>query len=354
MLTSLATRAVETSGVTKTANFTIKANGKGFKVLIDGLYSDKIRAVIRELWTNAFDSHAISNNSERPFYTHLPTRFEPWFSVRDYGVSMDHDTVMRLYTTVFESSKEDTNDQVGKLGLGSKSPFAYTDTFTVTAWLDGEKRMYSAFIGKNYVPQIAFMSSEPSDEETGIEVSFPVKDNDVYDFKFAAQRTAIGFDVLPESNTEILPAQRKVLFEGAGWKLFKDGSFGAHARQGCVVYPLDIEAISGLSAIHRDMLDGSILIDFPIGELEITASREGLGYDELTVANIKARLTAIENEFRQRVETMTDACKTYCDMLKMQQELYNSQLPKCIRTIIQGMKWRGQRMTDTFGYSPKY
>lgn len=354
MLNTLADRLVETAGTTETANFTIKANGKAFKVLIDGLYSDKIRAVIRELWTNAFDSHAVTGKLDVPFYTHLPTRYEPWFSVRDYGESMDHDTVMRLYTTVFESSKEDTNDQVGKLGLGSKSPFAYTDTFTVTAWKDGEKRMYSAFIGAKYVPQIALMSAEPSDEPQGIEVSFPVKASDEYDFKLAAQRTAIGFDVLPESNTEILPAQRTVVFEGEGWKLFKDGSYGAHARQGCVVYPIDVTAISGLPDIHRDMLRGSMLIDFPIGDLEITASREGLGYDETTIENIKARLIAIETEFQQRVAEMTASCKTYCDMLAIQEDLYSSQLPQCIRTVITRMKWRGKQVKAQFDYNPHY
>ena len=137
MLTKQIARETSTHGILASTQFSIKANGKAFKVLIDGLYSDKIRAVVREIWSNAFDAHAMAGNTDKPFDCHLPTIFAPHFAVRDYGVGMSHDQIMRLYTTVFESSKEDTNDQVGKLGLGSKSPFAYTDTFTVTSYKIG-------------------------------------------------------------------------------------------------------------------------------------------------------------------------------------------------------------------------
>ena len=49
MLTAMAPREVSSYGVQATNTFSIRANGKAFKVLIDGLYSDKIRAVVREL-----------------------------------------------------------------------------------------------------------------------------------------------------------------------------------------------------------------------------------------------------------------------------------------------------------------
>ncbi len=55
----LADRVIEThsAGVQSASGFTIAQTSKMFKILSDSLYSDKVMAVIRELSTNAYDSH---------------------------------------------------------------------------------------------------------------------------------------------------------------------------------------------------------------------------------------------------------------------------------------------------------
>lgn len=357
MLSTLAHRDVSTNNTLDTAEFSIKANGKAFKVLIDGLYSDKARAVVRELWSNAFDSHIAAGCPEKPFDCHLPTIWEPWFSVRDYGVSMSHVGVMRLYTTVFESSKEDTNTQVGKLGLGSKSPFAYTDTFTVTAYLDGEQRTYSAFIGSDYIPRISHMSTEPTTEPNGLEISFPVKLEDTGSFNIAAHRTALGFDVLPNivGSPQLEVGKKKIILEGDGWKLYDSlGGQSAHAKQGCVVYPINAPAIPGLPQAHWDILSSPFLIDFPIGDLEIAASREGLGYDDTTISNIRARLYAIERELVAAVEAQLAAIKTPHElMMWMLTANRTDGMPKALLAVMSKAKWRGRTPSHSVTVRPK-
>ena len=116
--------------------------------------------------------------ADRPFEVHLPTRLEPYFHVRDYGTSMTHDQCMTLYTTYFRSTRNDSNDAVGCLGLGSKAPFAYADSFTVEAFKDGEKRVYAAHRDSNGSPTFCLMDTVPTDEENGIKVSLPVEKND--------------------------------------------------------------------------------------------------------------------------------------------------------------------------------
>lgn len=333
-------RTVATAGVQQVKAFSTKANGKAFKVLIDGLYSDKIKSIIRELWTNAYDAHVMAGNVVRPFECHLPNAFEPYFSVRDYGISMTHAGVMNLYSTVFESSKESTNEQVGKLGLGSKSPFAYTDTFTVTAWMDGEKRLYSAFIGSDYIPQIAHMLTEPSDEPEGIEVSFPVKMNDISAFTSAADKVIIGFETRPVIKGQNIGVRKMVEHRrGDNWVLYKemwDGAITqAHARQGCVLYPLDANAITGLTSNQRDLLNAPIIINFPIGSLEITANREGLGYDKTTCDNIVAELGAIIDALSSEFVSRMCSAKTVWDALVIRNEIVrDTSIPKFIRIAV--------------------
>jgi len=356
MKSSIAPREITVAGVGEVSQFSIKANGKAFKVLIDGLYSDKALAVVRELCSNAFDSHAEAGKSDVPFDLHLPTNFEPYFSVRDYGTSLSHESIMHLYTTVFESSKEDSNKTVGKLGLGSKSPFAYTDTFTVTAWKDGKKRSYSAFIGEDYIPQLAFMGEEDTTEPTGFEVTFPTKSTDVYTFLSAAQTFCAGLDVLPNltgnRNASIKSlGDSECHMKGDGWWLLSQG-YTARARQGCVVYPIDRSAVEAKLGQGKKLsiLDASLVVDFPIGEVDIAANREALSYDQTTCENIAKRVAGIMDEIRAKFFGKIADCKTFFEANKLYNELLGSTgVPDGIKEAARGkIVWRGRKVTGSF------
>jgi len=83
----------------ETGVFNIQASAKAFKILSDGLYTDKIQACIRELSCNAYDSHVAAGKADVPFKVHMPTILEPFFSVQDFGLGLSHDDIMHLYTT---------------------------------------------------------------------------------------------------------------------------------------------------------------------------------------------------------------------------------------------------------------
>lgn len=120
------------SNTGEVGEFTIRSSSKAFAVLSSGLYKNKIRAIIRELACNAVDSHRAAGNAHLPFEIHAPSALEPWFSIRDYGVGLSDTEVAHVYTVYFSSTKSDSNDYIGALGLGCKSPFSYTDNFTIT------------------------------------------------------------------------------------------------------------------------------------------------------------------------------------------------------------------------------
>ena len=112
------------SNVGEIGEFRIRNSAKAFNILSSGLYANKIRAIVRELSCNAVDSHVAAGKQDTPFDIHLPNTLEPWFSIRDYGLGLSHDQVINIYTTYFESTKTDSNEFIGALGLGSKSPFS--------------------------------------------------------------------------------------------------------------------------------------------------------------------------------------------------------------------------------------
>lgn len=280
-------------------HFTVAVNAKTFKVLFDQLYANKPRAIIRELWTNAYDSHVAADCPERPFTCALPTHLDPTFTVRDYGVSLTHDEVMRLYTTVFESTKDQTDDYVGQLGLGSKSPFAYTDSFSVIAYRDGERRLYVAAMDASGVPTITHLLTEPSDEETGLEVSLPVQDRHHLDFVREAGHVARGFDVCPELNVTL--DQPEVKWAGDGWQVVNRR--GAAVRMGCVIYDLNDHDVPMPGSLNYGY---GLVVDLPIGAAEVAANRETLSFDDRTAANVDAAFKAATTEILRSLQEYLD------------------------------------------------
>jgi len=114
---------ISTSNSNSVGTFRIKESAKAFSILSSSLYQNPIRSIIRELGCNARDAHVAAKNPE-PWVLSLPTALSPEFAVKDNGTGLSHDEVMQIYTTYFESTKTNSNDFVGALGLGSKSPFS--------------------------------------------------------------------------------------------------------------------------------------------------------------------------------------------------------------------------------------
>ena len=305
------------SNVGEIGEFRIRNSAKAFSILSSGLYANKIRAIIRELSCNAVDSHVAAKKQSTPFDVHLPNQLEPWFSIRDYGTGLSHDQVSQIYTTYFESTKTASNEFIGALGLGSKSPFSYTDNFTVTAIQNGTKGIYSAFINAEGVPSIALMMTEETTEPAGVEVKFSV--NDRYDFdKFRQEARAVykyfklqpvvsgsaGFEVdIPEyESKDIVP----------GVSQFKSGSRTV-AIMGNIAYPVDIPQADQVLGDLRGLLQCNLELNFGIGELDFQASREGLSYIPQTVNAIKAKLEALNGVLAGKLAEEADAITNLWD-----------------------------------------
>jgi hypothetical protein len=317
------------SNVGQIGEFRIRNSAKAFGILSSGLYANKIRAIVREYSCNAVDSHIEAGRADTPFDVHLPNTLEPWFAIRDYGVGLDEQQVRNIFTTYFESTKTETDDLIGGLGLGSKSAFSYTDNFTIVAIKNGMKRVYTAFINDQGVPSIAPMGEEESEEPTGVEIRFAVEDSyDFRKFQNEAQHVYKHFKLRP------------IVSGGIGEFTFTDPEYsdrdvipGVHtspdtrysyAIMGNIEYPLDIPNNMDLGDVGH-LLRCGLVIEFNIGELDIQASREGLSYIPETVAAIKAKLEAVNNVLVDKVANEVNAIENKWEKayaLKKKQDSY--------------------------------
>lgn len=270
--------------------FTIKTDGKAFQILVDGLYSDKIGSIARELMSNAWDAHVRLGVLDVGFEVRLPNPLNPSFSVRDYGCSMEHEFVMDSYSTLFESSKTSSNNEVGAFGLGAKVFLAYTDSCTLNCWLNGELRAYTINLNEQRVPTVTLVHRGPSKEPQGVEVTFAVKQSDFGAFAAAVSKASLGFDVVPRVlGGEIsIPVADK---SGQGYRLYKGGNLPkVSVRQGCAVYP---------TSLYHDLpLDYKLVIDVPIGGATVTASREQLALTRVENDDIAARIQRAADDIR--------------------------------------------------------
>jgi hypothetical protein len=303
------------SNVGEIGEFRIRNSAKAFNILSSGLYANKVRAIIRELSCNAVDSHTAAGRTGTPFDVHLPTQLEPWFAIRDYGTGLSHDQVTNIYTTYFESSKTDSNDFIGALGLGSKSPFSYTDNFTVTAIKDGVKGIYSAFINAEGVPSIVKMGSEESTEPTGVEVKFSVNDRwDFSKFHDEARQVYTYFKLRPVVSGASDFAFKDRAYETEniipGVHSYSDSGRNCIAVMGNIAYPVQVpEAAQKDLGDIAGLLNCGLELHFAIGELDFQASREGLSYIPQTINSIKRKLEAVNAQLAIHIATEADAIK---------------------------------------------
>ena len=304
------------SNVGATGEFRIRNSAKAFKILSDGLYSNKIRAIIRELSCNALDSHVGAGKANLPFEVHLPTVLEPWFAVKDFGLGLTGDHVVNIYTTYFESTKTDSNAFIGALGLGSKSPFSYTENFTVTAIKDGTKRIYSAFINEVGVPSISEMATELTDEGNGVEVKFSVVDrSDYQSFRDEARNVLSWFENKPvitgvsefeHKNPEYL---EKNIVSGVHTRKIDDhyNRLSSVALMGNIPYPLNNIPDAQKHLGHlTSLLECGLVLEFGIGDLDFAASREQLSYVPLTLKSIREKLESLNANLASHLAAKAD------------------------------------------------
>ena len=308
-------------GVSDTSGFTIQAGAEAFRILSSGLYSNPIEAIVRELSTNAWDGQVDNGLTDKPFDVSLPNPLSPMFIIRDYGVGMNHEEVMGLYSTYFGSNKTDDNTKIGALGLGSKSPLGYTNNFTVESIQQGVHNSYMIYLDDNGMPTIAHTGTMATDEADGITITIPTEDSDSHKWETAAQRIYKWFPTRPNFLTSDprIPDRNEYSHEFNGIHSNMDNDDNTH------FYDRDWHIIQGLIAypLNTDQFDSEFFqyfggeIHVEMGEVMFAPNRESITYNNRTVAAIQSYITQFDNEFMERKIAELDEFDDMITVLKL-------------------------------------
>lgn len=325
------------SGNMVTGEATIEMTPAMFNILSNQIYSDKILAVIRESLCNAKDAQ-VEVDADEPIEIHLPSRLEPFFHIRDFGPGLTerqvcgyHEPVTRynretgekeevqefvpgLYLRYGLSTKTDTNDAIGGLGIGCKSPLAYSDSFIVESYQDGVCKTYSVY-KENGKPQVSKLTQTMTTEANGLMVKLAVKQEDFEEF---ANKTAkflkfFGYPVEVRGNKHGKDFKKPTaVLETALYSTYESNwsNRGEVAvLMGGVVYSLTESYKQKLSSVVKSDF---MLMHFEIGELTVAASREGLSEDPETVKAIEDRIEEIIKTFYEdTIEQVKNAATNF-------------------------------------------
>lgn len=290
-------RGVEESGVKEEGSFgiSLKDSAHIMTILRDTLYSDKILAVLREYASNAWDANREAGKEKTPIKVTLPTMEDLTLTIEDSGLGLSNEDVFAVYSQYGASTKRGSDKVVGMLGIGSKSGFAYSDTFTITSRHGGEERIYAALIDDSEKGVIKLLNSSPLKEGqgTGVSIQIPVKPEDLQDFRNKSCQLFQHFEPRPEINIDLPDEVKDRTKLKHGW--LHNGDTRWWAVMGCVSYRVDMEQFKDKIAGFIYKVGG--LMKFEIGEVEINASREGLKYSETTKKVIIEKVTALGDEF---------------------------------------------------------
>lgn len=340
---------LETSGELEEQFFSIQDTGMIFDILRNKMYSNAILAIAREISCNARDAHRESGKPNLPIQIQLPNSLDPRFIVKDWGPGISPDRISNIFIKYTASTKRNDNIQTGGFGIGSKTPFSYTDSFTVKTNFNGTQYIYNCVIDPTKVGKLMLASEVPTLEPNGTEIIIPVFSKNFKEFATWTEHACRHWDIKPiivgdHLEWTVFP---KIL-EGNKWAICQTKDYYRNVKiiiDG-VEYPLDLEVLKKYAAGSViDSIRGNLIMYFNIGELSLSANREQIFLDEKTQNLIRERLLDIKSNIKQIVSNKIDAAANLYEAnilyIKEISTIFNN------HQYIGELEWKGGKISGT-------
>jgi hypothetical protein len=281
------------------------------------IYSNPIRTVCQEYISNARDAHIEMGKGDVPVRIIFPNAFDRAIKIVDEGPGITPERMINIFTKYGNSTKRGDNNQTGGFGIGSKSCFSYTDTFTIVTVSveDGQKirRTYVAMKETGHAPKLMEVGETQVVDEwvkTGTTISIEVKqDSDIAEFKkniisvtqFWETRPIIeGCNPLPE-----WPA-RDWIFKSQDWGILNERHHNSFVCIDGIPYDIDSQAFS-----YGTLPDYDFVLFFKVGILSVALNRESIHYDDKSKAIILQRVKEMQEGMFAVLQAQCDAKPTF-------------------------------------------
>ena len=310
---------------------------------LTNLYSNPAEAVFREVVSNALDSH-IKSGQTLPIQVRLDS-----FSlvVQDFGSGMSKDEIANIYSKYGASTKRDSNTQVGAFGLGAKSPLAIADRFDVSSVKNGVRVDFYVEKNSRGAGVVHFLSEVETSDPNGVKVTIPLNRNSAETMTrltHAGGFFATWDPSLVRVNGQTIPTEGNVynkdefytLYDGdsiLGWIASRSsGSWNPEpsiaiagirydlGRKGSVNGRTDsslyMNAQAKATVTSLTLAGYRIIINLPLGSVDLTPSREDIMLTDKTTQTLKTRFDALVEEVYRVYRSELNKQHTRADAIK--------------------------------------
>jgi len=269
----------------------VQISSKVFSMNIDGIYQDKFGSTVRELSANALDIHKQCGIIDKPFDIHVPSELTGKFIIRDYGCGLSKENILKFFGQLFCSSKDQENDSVGFFGIGCKSPFTVTDDFLVVSIHDGIRTEYAFSRENKGTPRCIVLSSKPTDEPSGIEIT--IDSGETEEWLTAIRNQLLMFPTKPNvyMDGEIIDVGYYELKKYGDVYYGKGLPKNIYINQGGVIYPIDQSQFPSIGFKCAYSNSAFVIYTCDIGMITVPPDRERI---EITPENIESLHTIVE------------------------------------------------------------
>lgn len=133
--------------------------------LTKNLYTFPEKAFLRETISNAYDANVENGKKDSPIIIRTPVKGA--IEIQDFGKGITKERFEEIYTKLGNSTKRDTNDQIGKWGYGRFAALSVSNNvFITTRPGDGYAYVYNMYIDEESI-KIDLCTTTKDDGSTG-------------------------------------------------------------------------------------------------------------------------------------------------------------------------------------------
>lgn len=263
-------------------------------LLSSNLYSAPEQSFIREIVSNAWDSHVEAGTTDTPVIIKFSNRGSSWeISIRDFGTGLSPERVQEVYCNIGSSTKRDSNDYIGGFGIGRFSALSCSNTVYITSYFEGKEFLYMMVKSGNVIT-VNFINEMPTKEKNGVEVTLKNIRN-IYPYTDALNYIIffpnIYVEGIQESINEIQIKEFKNFTAASTYVRNK-------LLLGNVLYPCNYELLNcpESKSFLWDIRDTGIVLKFNIGDICVTPNREDIIYTPETIDKINKKIKEAKEE----------------------------------------------------------